>query len=98
MLMQSFEGIIRLFPCWDKKSAASFENLRADGAFLVSAELKDEKVTTLSLKSLMGRKCTIQCDGIGAVVRKSDGVEISCEKNGDFITFVTEADTEYILK
>ncbi len=97
MLMQSHEGIIRLFPCWNKKSDASFENLRADGAFLVSAELKDEKVTTLSLKSLKGRKCTVQCDGIGAVVRKRDGVEISYERNGDFITFVTEADTEYVL-
>ena len=36
MLMQSFEGVIRLFPCWNKKSDASFTNLRADGAFLVS--------------------------------------------------------------
>jgi hypothetical protein len=63
----------------------------------VSAELKDEKVTMLSLKSLKGRKCTVQCDGIGAIVRKRDGVEIPCERNGDFITFVTQADTEYVL-
>jgi hypothetical protein len=97
MLLQSHEGIIRLFPCWDRKSDAKFENLRADGAFLVSAELKDEKVTTLSLKSLKGRKCTVQCDGIGAVVRKSDGAEVPCERNGDSITFATQADTEYVL-
>lgn len=36
MLMQSHEGIIRFFPVWPCELDASFENLRADGAFLVS--------------------------------------------------------------
>ena len=43
----SYEGVIRLFPCWNKKSNASFTNLRADGAFLVSAELKNENIEAL---------------------------------------------------
>ena len=97
MLLQSHEGIIRLFPCWDRKSDAKFENLRADGAFLVSAELKDEKVTTLSLKSLRGRKCTVQCDGIKSVLRKSDNTEIPFEKKGGLISFDTQVDEEYVL-
>ena len=97
MLMQSHEGIIRLFPCWDKTSDASFRNLRADGAFLVSAELKGGVVTSLAIKSLRGRKCTVQCDGISSVVRKSDGADVSYEKKGDIISFMTDADTEYVL-
>jgi len=37
MLMQSHEGYIHLFPVWPKDQAASFEQLRAKGAFVVSA-------------------------------------------------------------
>jgi hypothetical protein len=97
MQMQSHEGIIRLFPCWDKKSPASFENLRANGAFLVTAELKDERVTSLKIKSLMGRPCTVQCNGIKSVVRASDNAEIPFECKGNTVTFETQADTSYTL-
>ena len=96
MLMQSHEGVIRLFPCWDK-SDASFENLRADGAFLVSAELKNEVITSLKIKSLKGRKCTVQCSHIKSVIRKSDNSEIPYNKTGDTVSFETQGDTEYIL-
>lgn len=34
MMLQSYEGIIRLFPNWDKTHFASFHNWRAYGAFL----------------------------------------------------------------
>ncbi len=97
MLMQSHEGIIRLFPCWKKTDDASFENLRADGAFLVSAELKDKKVSSLTIKSLMGRKCTVQCDDIKSVINKADNKEIPCERNGNTVSFETQKDIEYIL-
>ena len=97
MILQSHEGIIRLFPCWDMKSDVRFENLRADGAFLVSAELKDEKIVSLCIKSLRGRKCTVQCGGIKSVVRKSDNSDVAFEKKGNLILFETQADTEYVL-
>lgn len=97
MLMQSFEGIIRLFPCWDKKSNASFENLRADGAFLVSAELKNEKVISLKIKSLKGRKCTVECDGIKSVIRETDNKKIDFTAEGNTVTFETEENETYIL-
>ncbi|MBO5359209.1 MAG: hypothetical protein J6B25_00055 [Clostridia bacterium] len=97
MLMQSYEGIIRLFPCWDKKSNASFENLRADGAFLVSAELKNEKVNSLKIKSLKGRKCTVECDSIKSVIRKSDNQRIDFTAEGNTVTFETKENETYIL-
>jgi hypothetical protein len=97
MLMQGFEGVIRLFPCWNKKSDASFTNLRADGAFLVSAELKDEKITSLKIKSLKGRACNLQSDNIKSVIRESDNKQIEFKKNGDIITFETQENETYLF-
>lgn len=58
-LMQSYNGIIRLFPNWDKQKAASFTTLRAVGAFLVSANCKDGKITTVAIKSEKGSDCKL---------------------------------------
>lgn len=95
--MQSYEGVIRLFPCWDKKSDASFENLRADGAFLVSAENKDGKLTKLRIKSLRGRKCNVECKDISRIVRESDSSEIAFEIVGDTVSFETDVNETYIF-
>ncbi|HBL40521.1 MAG TPA: hypothetical protein DDY98_02700 [Ruminococcaceae bacterium] len=54
MAMQSHQGLIRLFPCWDKKLNAKFKNLRADGAFLVSSEIQNGKVGTTVIRSEIG--------------------------------------------
>ncbi|MBO5897368.1 MAG: hypothetical protein J6Q83_08715 [Clostridia bacterium] len=98
MLMQSHEGVIRLFPCWDKSSPAAFKRLRADGAFLVSAELKNGKASEVEIESLAGRRCTVECNNIKTVTRASDNKEIPFERNGNTISFETEVSTKYILK
>ena len=97
MLMQSFEGVIRLFPCWSKASDASFTNLRADGAFLVSAELKNEKISSIKIKSLKGRRCNVEISDIKAVVRESDSKEIEFKRKGNIITFETQENETYNL-
>ncbi len=97
MLLQGHEGVIRLFPCWDKKSDASFENLRADGAFLVSAKLKNGMVASLTIKSLTGRPCKVECEGKTTVVRLSDLLKVPSERDGSIISFETQADETYIL-
>ena len=43
-MMQSYTGTINLFPNWPMDKDAEFRNLRAAGAFLVSASLKSGKV------------------------------------------------------
>lgn len=48
-LMQSYDGLIRLFPNWDHSKDASFYQLRAVGAFLVSADLHAGKVQRVSI-------------------------------------------------
>lgn len=97
MLLQSYEGIIRLFPCWDKKMSASFDNLRADGAFLVSAKLDKENIISLKIKSLRGRKCTVECNGITDVIRESDNTAVYFKKENNTVSFETQADETYIL-
>ncbi len=97
MLMQSHQGVIRLFPCWNKKSDTTFENLRADGAFLVSAELKNEKVSSLEIKSLKGRKCTVECSGVKSVINKADNKEIPFERKENTVSFETQENIDYVL-
>jgi alpha-L-fucosidase 2 len=59
MLLQSHEGVIRLFPCWPRGMDARFGTLRAVGAFLVSAELKNGVISGVTISSEKGRPCTI---------------------------------------
>jgi hypothetical protein len=53
-LMQSYDGIIRFFPNWPMDKDAEFQNLRAVGAFLVSASLKNGKVNEIKVISEVG--------------------------------------------
>ncbi len=67
-LLQSVDNIIRVFPCWPKDKDASFENLRAQGGFLVSAEQKNGKVTKLEIISTVGGKLRLLDPWSGKVV------------------------------
>ncbi|GEO09668.1 glycosyl hydrolase family 95 catalytic domain-containing protein [Segetibacter aerophilus] len=58
-LMQGYDGLIRLFPNWPKEKDATFNNLRAAGAFLVSASQQDEKVTGVKIISEKGNELRI---------------------------------------
>ena len=55
MLLQSYEGVLRVFPAWPKDRDARFGSLRAYGAFLVSSELVKGEVTELTIESEKGR-------------------------------------------
>lgn len=60
MLLQSQEPIIQVFPAIpDAWEEASFENLRAEGAFLVSAARKSSKTAVVIVKSEKGGVTTI---------------------------------------
>jgi hypothetical protein len=69
MLLQSHEGVIRFFPCWPKDQDARFGDLRAVGAFLISAELKGGVVCNVKITSEKGRDCTVQNPWPGKSVR-----------------------------
>lgn len=54
MVLQSFEGIMELFPCVPKNTDISFRDLRADGAFLVSSAIKNGKIREAEIFSEAG--------------------------------------------
>ena len=55
MLLQSYHGLIRLFPAFPEDRDASFKNLRAEGPLLVSAEKKDGMIRFVKIKALQAQ-------------------------------------------
>ena len=63
MLIQSWGNVIRVFPATPTSwKDASFYQLRAEGAFLVSAKRENGKTQFIHIKSLAGEPCIIQSD------------------------------------
>ncbi len=94
-LMQSYSGTIRLFPNWPTDKNAEFRNLRAAGAFLVSASIKDGKFSGVEIFSEAGMPLKIIMPWKDAtMVTNSEGtrhlsgelIEIKTNK-GEIITF-----------
>lgn len=54
LLLQSVGDVVRILPAWPKEKPARFENLRAQGGFLVSAEQRDGQLTHLEISSTVG--------------------------------------------
>jgi hypothetical protein len=59
MLVQSFQGVIRVFPNWPSGSDAKFANLRAYGGFLVAAEKSNGMVQYVAITSEQGKTFTL---------------------------------------
>ena len=59
MLLQTHEGVMRLFPVWPKTRPARFGRLRTHGAFLVSAEYRGGLVRKVLIESEKGRACKL---------------------------------------
>jgi hypothetical protein len=59
MLLQSFQGTIRVFPDWPSSDNARFANLRAYGGFLVASGLASGSVEYVAVTSEMGNSFTL---------------------------------------
>jgi len=77
MILQSWDGALRIFPAWPRTVAARFTTFRAEGAFLVSASWADGRVDDLTVHSERGATCRLYspwpgglavADGTGAAV------------------------------
>ena len=62
MMLQSWDGAIRLFPFWPKERDAAFRTFRAQGAFLVSAVWRDRAVKDVEIVSEKGAVCRMHGD------------------------------------
>ncbi len=58
-LLQGYTGELRLFPNWPLDRDAAFQDLRAAGAFLVSAELSGGSVQWINVRSEAGGRLRI---------------------------------------
>lgn len=98
MMMQSYEQIIRIFPNWNKARDASFEKLRAYGAFLVTSELKNGEIRYVKLSSEAGRKCTIDNPWLGKQVQLTRNGRKDEVLSGKTLTFDTVVGEQLEIK
>ena len=97
-LFQSYSGTIRLFPNTRGLGAASFEDLRAVGAFLVSAAYDGKKVVRLEIHSEKGAECRLaQPSGAAAVriTQLGSGRVVDSRREGEIVVFSTQSGERY---
>jgi hypothetical protein len=97
-LMQSYTGIIRLFPNAHTLGPARFENLRAVGALLVSAAYDGRNVTEASLLSEKGAPVRLANPWPGKTVRVTrlrDRRAINVKIQGEIVGFSTAPAERY---
>jgi alpha-L-fucosidase 2 len=100
MLLQSYEGLIRVFPNWLPGKDAKFKTLRAYGAFLVSSEIKNNGVSFVEIISEKGRECKLLNPWeTGKVKISGEGAaDIAYEEKDNCLIFKTEAGKKYYLQ
>jgi hypothetical protein len=89
MLCKGHQGILRVFHTWPDELDASFENLRAFGAFLVSGRLRGGKIEYVEITSERGRKCTMQNPWPGRQVKVTRSNGRTETVSGELFTFDT---------
>lgn len=97
-LMQSYDGIIRLFPNTGTMNDARFSTLRARGGFLVSASMNANNVSEFIIKSEVGGKCRFMNPWPGEVPTVNNGT-VKCvnPKGKDIWEFTTSPGETYSL-
>lgn len=95
MMCMGHQDIVRIFPVWPRSMDASFHDIRVEGAFLVSASMKDGQIGEVTLVSEKGRDLTLLNPWKGREVKiKGPGAEKS-NVQGEFICMKTEAGGVY---
>jgi hypothetical protein len=87
LLLQSWGNKIRIFPAVpDKWENASFNDLRAQGGFLVSASRSEGKTDWVQIKSLAGETCIVKIPGWSSAFQAKKGkqYEIASLGNNEF--------------
>ncbi|WP_370861557.1 glycosyl hydrolase family 95 catalytic domain-containing protein [Parabacteroides faecis] len=101
MLCMGHQDIVRVFPVWPREKDASFHQIRVEGAFLVSAELKNKEVTSLTIVSEQGRPLTLlnpwKQKKVRMEVRKSGQLLDEKELEDDVFHLETLPGTSYLF-
>ena len=100
MMLQSWDGALRVFPAWPRALEARFETLRAEGAFLVTASWSGGRVTSLEVHSEKGATCCLYSpwpSGIQVVDEAGRPVAVAADPYGR-PSFPTRAGGNYTVK
>ncbi len=101
MLLQSQGNVIRVFPAWDSNVGdAAFFSLRARGAFLVSAEMRQSQTAYVIIRSLAGNKCTVAnpFEENVRVRNLETGADVEFISENGNLTFDTVSQHEYVIE
>ncbi len=93
-LLQSYSGVIRIFPNTTNLGRARFSRLRAAGAFLVSAAWDGSQVTELALVSEKGARARVANPWPGRKVR----LPVPCTEKDGILEFATAPGQIYELR
>ena len=95
MLASAHNGIIQIFPLWDKETDAKFDSIRVKGAFLISAKIRSGKISDISIYSEKGGKCKLLSPfGVGISVLQN-GNPVECEYIDGLFVFNSKAGETY---
>ena len=99
-MLQSWDGVIRVFPAWPKNINANFRTLRAEGAFLVSASWQNERVQSVSITSECGKFCRVVSPWLDNMyVLDEKGEKIATKKGSmNIVSFETKPGYIYHLR
>ncbi len=100
-LLQSYSGVIRLFPNTINMGPARFARLRAVGAFLVSAAWDGSEVRDVEIHSEKGARARLVNPWPGRkvnVVRARDGQTVTVHQTANLVEFPTGAGETYRLR
>ena len=97
MLLQGYEGMIRVFPAWPGDNAG-FDKLRAYGAFLVSSQKKNGAVQYIKIVSEKGMDCIVENPWAGKnIVVTIKGKKITPVVKGNIYSFATKVGGSYMI-
>ncbi len=83
LLLQSVGDTIRVFPAWPRDKPAEFRNLRAQGGFLVSAQMADGNVKRVEVTSTVGGRLRLVSPWARISITRTGKQEaLAAEENG----------------
>jgi hypothetical protein len=86
-LLQSYDGVLRIFPAFPSNKAGRF-TLHAVGGFIVSSEIREGEVQWMRIQSLFGNSCKVYLPWKKAIVYSSQKRK-SKQVNGDIVEINT---------
>jgi hypothetical protein len=96
MMLQSWSGVIRIFPAWPRTVDCAFFDFRAEGAFLVTARCSQGQVGPITIQSERGGLCRVEdpFEGRGRIQSKAGASIPFVQKPGRILEVETQAGQE----